>query len=82
MTNFAEFTAAFAAADAAIEVADGGALGAAVGVLLGDEPLRARRSTAAAAVADAEAGVLDVVEAAIAPYLDALDDGGTSDART
>ena len=88
MTNFADFAAAFAAADAAVEVAGGEALGAAVGVLLGDEPLRARRARAGAAVAGAEAGVLDVVEAAIAPYLDALDgeldtldDGGASHAR-
>ncbi len=56
----------------------------AVGALLDDAGERARRAAAAGAVADAEAGVLDVVEAAIAPYLDALDAhdaGGPSDAR-
>ena len=93
MANFADFSAAFAAAGAAIEVADGDGLADAVGGLLDDAGERARRAAAAHAVADAEAGVLDVVEAAIAPYLDALDAqdafdaqdaqdvSGTSDAR-
>ena len=70
--NFQAFVDAFAAAGAAEVVADADALCAAVGALLDDAELRRRRGEAARAVADAEAGVLDRVETALAPYLDAL----------
>ena len=70
MANFAAFTAAFAAAHGAIEVADGAGLTAALGGLLDDAGERRRRGAAARAVAEAEAGVLDRIEAALAPYLD------------
>ena len=70
MANFAAFAAAFAAAHGAIEVADGAGLTAALGGLLDDAGERRRRGAAARAVAEAEAGVLDRIEAALAPYLD------------
>lgn len=72
MTNFADFVEAFAGADAATMVTDGRSLAAAVGALLDNAELREKRAAAARGVADAEAGVLDVVEAAIAHHLDAL----------
>ena len=81
MDNFATFTAAFAAGDAATPVADAEGLTGAVGALLGDDDLRARRAAAARAVAEAEAGVLDVVEAALAPFLDTLSPPERPDAR-
>ena len=70
MANFADFTAAFAAARGALEVADGAGLTAALATLLDDTGERARQMAAARAVAEAEAGVLDRVVEALAPYLD------------
>lgn len=72
MTNFAAFTAAFADADAARQVADGDGLRETVGELLGDPRECARLATAARAVAEAEASVLDTVEIAIAPLVGGL----------
>jgi 3-deoxy-D-manno-octulosonic-acid transferase len=72
MFNFAAITETIAGAEAATAVSDRGALTRAVGTLLDDGDLRRGRAAAARAVADAEAGVLDTVAAAIAPYLDAL----------
>ncbi len=72
MFNFKADVAAFAAADAAEVVADADALAKAVAALLDDPALGARRAAAARLVADAEARVLDIVEAALAPFLDAL----------
>ncbi|MFP6745005.1 MAG: 3-deoxy-D-manno-octulosonic acid transferase, partial [Alphaproteobacteria bacterium] len=72
MTNFAAFTAAFADADAARQVADGDGLRETVGELLGDPRECARLATAARAVAEAEASVLDTMETAIAPFVGGL----------
>ena len=72
MFNFATIAEALAGAGATTVVADSSALSQAVSELLGDADLRDRRATAACTAADAEAQILDIVEAAIAPYLDAL----------
>ncbi len=72
MANFAAFTAAFATAQGAMEAADGAGLTAALGKLLNDPDERHRRIAAARAVAEAEAGVLDRVTEALAPYLDGI----------
>ncbi len=72
MFNFAAIAEVLDRAGAATEVADGGALTLAVGKLLDDADLRDCRAATARAAADAEAQVLDAVEAAITPYLDAL----------
>ena len=72
MQNFASFAAAFAAARGAVEVADGAQLTAAVGKLLGESDERQRLAGAARAVAEAEAGVLERIEAALKPYLDGI----------
>jgi 3-deoxy-D-manno-octulosonic-acid transferase len=72
MTNFTDFTAAFAKADATRQVEDGPGLAEVVGKLLGDSYERARLAAAARRIAEAEAAVLDEVEAAIAPLVDGL----------
>ena len=69
MFNFASYVDAFARADAAETVADEGALASAVGALLADAALRQGRARAARAVVEAEAGVLDEIEAVAAPFL-------------
>ena len=75
MFNFAAMAEGFAVADGVEPVADDGVLANAVARLLDDEALRRRRVEAAHAVADTEAGVLDAIEDAIAPYLDAMPEG-------
>ena len=70
MANFAAFADAFAAAHGALVVDDGEGLTAAVGELLDNAGERRRYSAAARAVAEAEAGVLECIAAALAPYLD------------
>ncbi len=72
MLNFAAVTEAFATAGAAAVVGDADDLAGAVAVLLDDAALRERRCARARAVAAAEAGALDRIEAEIAPYVDAL----------
>ncbi len=75
MFNFSAVAEGFAAADAVEPVADGGALARAVARLLDDTDLRHRRAEAARVVAETESGVLDAIEDAIAPYLDAMPEG-------
>ncbi len=75
MFNFAAVAEGFAAADAVEPVADGDALASAVARLLDDTEFRQRRAQAAQAVAETEAGVLDAIEDAMAPYLDAMPEG-------
>ncbi len=72
MFNFGGDVDAFAAACAAEVVADAEALADTVAALLDDAALCARRAEAAGAVADAGSRVLDTVEAALAPFVDAL----------
>lgn len=69
--NFEAIAGAMRDAGATERVFDAGSLAAAVDTLLTDEGLRARRTKAAAEVAAGEAGVLDRIMAALAPYLDA-----------
>ena len=57
----------------ALAVADGEGLTAAVGRLLTDSGERDRRIAAGRAMAEVKEGVLDRIEAALAPYLDRLD---------
>ncbi|MFP6731342.1 MAG: 3-deoxy-D-manno-octulosonic acid transferase [Alphaproteobacteria bacterium] len=77
MANFAAFTAAFAANRGAIEVAGGKDLATAVGGLLDNGDERRRLMAAARVVAEAEAGVLERIAAAIEPYLvPTIKDGG------
>ncbi len=72
MFNFAADVETFASASAAVVVADADELARAVAVLLDDPSLRRHRAAAARAAVEGEGEVLDAVEAAIAPYLDAL----------
>ncbi|MFD2234458.1 3-deoxy-D-manno-octulosonic acid transferase [Phaeospirillum tilakii] len=73
MENFPEMTAQMVAAGAALEVADGTALTEALAGLLADPARLAGMRAAAAAWAEAEAEVLDSVEAALAPLLAAAE---------
>lgn len=70
MTNFKAIAERFAAAQASVVVGDEAALGAAIVRLLGDGAERQRLAEAARAVAGAEAGVLDRIMTALAPFLD------------
>lgn len=70
MTNFAEIVGALEEAGAGQQVADAAGLADAVEQLLSDETERRRRAVAALKVADAQAGVLDRVLAALSPLLD------------
>ncbi len=72
MFNFASFAEAFAKAGAATVVTGADDFAKTVAALLDDATLRRARATAAREVAQAEAKVLDEVEAEIAPYIDAL----------
>ncbi|MFQ5784752.1 MAG: 3-deoxy-D-manno-octulosonic acid transferase [Alphaproteobacteria bacterium] len=81
MFNFADIAAALSGADAGETVADAGALARAVAALLADETLCRNRAEVARRFAGAGAGVLDAVEAAIAPWLDALPGGENDRAR-
>ncbi len=85
MTNFADNADAFAEAGAAETVAAAAALARAVATLLDDADERRRRAEAGARIARAGARALDRIEAALAPYLDALgaarEDAEASDAR-
>jgi len=67
--NFAAIAEAMRAAGASETVSDAGSLARAVAALLADGGERARRAAAAAGVAAGEAGVLDRVMDALAPYL-------------
>ncbi len=69
MSNFAEMSARMKAADAAIEVADAAALRDTVDRLLGDAAERDRLGPAAQAFAEGEAGVLERLMDALAPWL-------------
>jgi 3-deoxy-D-manno-octulosonic-acid transferase len=73
MTNFPDMAPRMLEAGAAEQVADGDALAEAVARLLGDPDLLRRRGRAAEAWAMAEAGVLDAVEDALAPFLQAAE---------
>ena len=69
MSNFADIAQRMSAAEAGETVPDRDGLTAAVDRLLADPALRLARGGAARAFATAEAGVLDTVLAALAPYL-------------
>lgn len=69
MGNFAEAAAALVEAGGAVTVADEAALAQAVGALLDDGEARRRQGSAARAFAEAEAGTVPRVLAAIAPLL-------------
>ncbi|MGE5503841.1 MAG: 3-deoxy-D-manno-octulosonic acid transferase [Actinomycetota bacterium] len=69
MSNFPDMAPRLVEAGAGEQVADGAALAEAVGRLLAEPDLLGRRRAAAQAWARAEAGVLDAVTAALAPYL-------------
>ncbi len=71
MANFADIASHLGEAGASLRVTDAEELAAAVSRLLGDEAERTRRAAAARAVASAEAGVLDAVVDALAPFMDA-----------
>lgn len=72
--NFEAIAAAMKAAGATERVHDARGLAAAVDTLLTDPALRDRRAQAAAEVAAGEAGVLDRIMEALAPYLGAPPD--------
>jgi len=72
MGNFPEMAPSMLAAGAAEQVADEAALAEAVGRLLSDGALLAERRRAARAWAESEAGVLDTLLGALAPFLDAI----------
>jgi 3-deoxy-D-manno-octulosonic-acid transferase len=76
MSNFAEIAERLRTAGAAVGVGDAAELESALGRLLGDREALARMARAGEAVADAEAGALDAVMAALRPLL-----GDKSDAR-
>ena len=69
MDNFPDMAPSMVAAGAAIQVSDGEQLGHAVGLLLSEPETLAARRRAARAWAEAEAGILDQVEGALAPFL-------------
>lgn len=69
MENFAQMAISLGEAGASIQVADPAELGEVVDRLLGDDAERGRRGAAARAVVASQAGVLDAVVEAIAPYL-------------
>ncbi len=73
MDNFPDMAPRMVAAGAAIQVADGDGLAEALGWLLADPARTARMKQAAARWAEAEADVLDAVEAALAPALAAVE---------
>ena len=70
--NFRAIAADLAAAGAAQQVRDAGELAAAVEALLADEALSQRRRAAARRVSEGGRGVVDAVDAALAPLLDGL----------
>ena len=77
MANFAAITARLEAAGGLLRVAaDAEAVAAAVAALLADEGRRAALGEAARQAAEAEAGVLDAVWAAVAPVIEAAVGGG------
>jgi 3-deoxy-D-manno-octulosonic-acid transferase len=80
MDNFRAVAEALAAAGAAETVADERALAGAVSDLLSNANRQARMAAAARRVAETEAGVLDLVMAALAPRLDRLTDRVRADA--
>lgn len=73
MENFPEMAAQMIAAGAAIEVKDADTMAQTVATLFDDPDRLARMKSAAAAWAKTEAEVLDVVEAALAPFLRAAE---------
>jgi 3-deoxy-D-manno-octulosonic-acid transferase len=73
MENFPDMAAQMIAAGAAIEVKDSGDMAETLGALLDDPARLERMKSAAAGWAEAEAEVLDVVEAALAPFLRAAE---------
>jgi 3-deoxy-D-manno-octulosonic-acid transferase len=72
MRNCADLAAALAAAGASKTVGNDAELAGAVSVLLGRPRLRAERVAAGARVVAAGAGVLDAIDARLAPWLDRL----------
>jgi 3-deoxy-D-manno-octulosonic-acid transferase len=73
MENFPDMAPAMVGAGAAIQVADADGLADRLGELLADPDRTSRMAAAAAAWAKAEAGVLDAVEEALSPLLDAVE---------
>ncbi|CCG41727.1 3-deoxy-D-manno-octulosonic acid transferase [Magnetospirillum molischianum] len=73
MENFPDMTAHMVAAGAAIEVKDADDMAKTLGALLADPERLNRMKAAAAAWAETEAEVLDVVETALAPFLRAAE---------
>lgn len=75
MANFPDMAPRMLAVDAAEQVADGAALAEATARLLGDADLLHRRRQAAQTWAVSEAGVLlDAIEGALTPFLDAAEE--------
>jgi 3-deoxy-D-manno-octulosonic-acid transferase len=73
MENFPDMAPSMVAAGAALQVADGAGLTQGLGALLADPARAARMAAAAAAWAETEAGVLDAVEGALGPLLEAVE---------
>ena len=73
MENFPDMAPSMVEAGAALQVADGAGLTQSLGELLADPVRAARMAGAAAAWAESEAGVLDAIEGALAPLLDAVE---------
>ncbi|MEE9250358.1 MAG: 3-deoxy-D-manno-octulosonic acid transferase [Alphaproteobacteria bacterium] len=76
MGNFRAVVEEMRAAKANIEVADAAGLAAAVASLLANPELRTKHAKAAHRIAAAKDGVLDSVVRELAPFLDALAQGG------
>ncbi|MEE8622439.1 MAG: 3-deoxy-D-manno-octulosonic acid transferase [Alphaproteobacteria bacterium] len=82
MGNFRAIVERMRAAKASIEVADAPGLAGAVASLLANPEFKARHAKAAQRVAVAKDGVLDAVVRELAPFLDALAQGGAVDEET
>lgn len=73
MDNFADIAGRMLRIGAAAQVADAAGLADAVSALLADPALRTARGEAARIFATAEAGVLEAILRALAPFLDAVE---------